>query len=86
MVHQLTFGPLGYAQPGQASHVISGKEAEVVNMACPECGATLFIYYRHVPPKGEDHERTTETGTDSGADHSPQSAQRAQQQKEGDEK
>lgn len=52
-VHQLTFGPVGMPESGEVAHVTSGKEDDVIDMECPECGSKIFIYYRHVPRGGE---------------------------------
>lgn len=49
MVHQLAFGPLGPAAPGQHLHMLSDKNFDVVDFECPSCGMRLFLYYRYTP-------------------------------------
>lgn len=59
-VHQLVFGLVGPIYPGQAAHVLSGKPADVLDLTCPCCGETLFIYYRTLGKESSDEERQEE--------------------------
>lgn len=62
MVHQLTFGPVGMPESSEVAHVITGKEADVIDMECPTCGAKIFIYYCRALWKGGADEQQKEGG------------------------
>lgn len=84
--HQLTFGPVGVVADGQDVHVLSNKSANVADLTCPECGYTLFVYYRHAALPEGTHERIAEADSDGRGAHDAQPQARQEQQEKGNKK
>lgn len=84
--HILSFLPEGTIAPSNAFRVVSDKPADVVDLTCPVCGHTLFLYYRHGPALGEVQLRDVKNAAYIRGNDSTQPPAGQEQQTKGNEK